>query len=264
MQPVRHLQRLMRNRFSALRFSLLTSFGRLILPQYRFSWYQIDWWSDPLFSRYLAAFGEANGHNALRRWTLYQLLRLVDGIEGNTAECGAYEGASSYLICAANAASRLPGRVHHIFDSFEGLSSPSVLDGRHWRKGDLAAPEDVVAKSLEPFPRYRLYKGWIPSRFAEVADERFSFVHIDVDLHDPTEASMEFFYPRTMDGGIILCDDYGFTDCPGATAAVNDYLRDKPEQMLALPAGGGFIIKGALTAKARGLAVELALQPTLP
>ena len=32
----------------------------------------------------------------------------------------------------------------------------------------------------------KLYRGWIPERFKEVADLRFSLVHIDVDLYRPT------------------------------------------------------------------------------
>jgi hypothetical protein len=49
-------------------------------------------------------------------------------------------------------------------------------------------------------------------------------------------------------GGIIVCDDYWFTTCPGATKAVDEFLADKPEKMLPLAQGGGFLIKGQATA----------------
>jgi hypothetical protein len=87
-------------------------------------------------------------------------------------------------------------------------------------------------------------EGWIPERFPEVADRRFAFVHIDVDLEQPTRDSIEFFYPRMNKGGIILCDDYGFTTCPGATSTIDAYLLDKPEKMLSMCCGGGFLIAG--------------------
>ncbi len=45
-------------------------------------------------------------------------------------------------------------------------------------------------------------------------------------------------------GGVIICDDYGFATCPGATKAIDEYLRDKPEKMVMLSDGGGFLIKG--------------------
>jgi threonine dehydratase len=36
--------------------------------------------------------------------------------------------------------------------------------------------------------------------------------------------------------------------CPGATAACDEGLADKPEKMISLPDGGGFFIKGIATA----------------
>ncbi len=80
--------------------------------------------------------------------------------------------------------------------------------------------------------------------------KRFAFVHIDVDLHEPTMDSVEFFYPRLAPGGILLCDDYAIGTCVGATEAIDDFFDDKPEKMIALDAGGGFMIKGVVTASA--------------
>ena len=91
-------------------------------------------------------------------------------------------------------------------------------------------------------------KGWIPERFPDVEDRKFSFLHIDIDLYEPTRDSVAFFYPRMSDGGIILCDDYGSTFCSGATKAIDEYLADKPEKMISLSGGGGFLIKGCPTA----------------
>lgn len=226
------------------RFYLLTRIAKILCPDYPLKWPELDWVHHPEFKAYLTRFDEASGHNAERRWMMQQLLRLTDGVPGDTAECGAYIGAGSYLICRANAGRRM----HHIFDSFEGLSAPAAEDGNYWRGGDLAAPEAAVDSNLEPFSgHYRLYKGWIPGRFSDVADKMFSFVHIDVDLQQPTYDSIEFFYPRLSPGGILVCDDFGLSSCPGATAAITTYLGDRPEKMIELASGGGFLIKGAPT-----------------
>jgi O-methyltransferase len=87
------------------------------------------------------------------------------------------------------------------------------------------------------------HPGWIPTRFHDAGDRRFAFVHIDVDLEQPTRDSIEFFYPRLNPGGILLCDDYGFAACPGATRAIDEFLAHKPEKIVALASGGGFIVK---------------------
>ena len=242
---MRNLARFVRNVGSRNRdrrlFALKMIADRLI-PDYRLTWHQMDWWHDEDFNAYLERFDERGRFNTHRKWTLWQLLRLVAGVEGDTAECGVYEGASSWLICAANRGTR---RIHHLFDSFEGLSAPSAADGAHWKAGDLAAGEQVVREKLGPFlDRLAFHRGWIPTAFPKVEDRTFAFVHVDVDLRQPTLESLSFFYPRLATGGILLCDDYACTTCPGATEAIDGFLADKPEKMIALPAGGGFFIKG--------------------
>lgn len=227
------------------RFYKVTYIASKILPEYRFKWPQMEWWKNQGFNKYLKRFDEENGNkfNSDRRWMIHQLLRLTEDVDGDTAECGVYEGATSWLICHASANS-CHSRTHFAFDSYEGLSSPSHLDGKHWETGDLACSLETVRENLKTFDNNIVYlKGWIPDRFKEVEERYFSFVHIDVDLYEPTLASIAFFYERVNPGGIIVCDDYGFTSCPGATQAIDSFLINKPEKMISLSSGGGFFMK---------------------
>ncbi len=230
------------------RFYALRTLGETLLPEYRFKWPQMDWWGDARFNSYLARFDETDGMNCDRRWMLHQLLRLVNTVPGDTAECGVFSGSSSYVICQANAEATVTSKRHHMFDSFEGLSAPKANDGDHWKAGDLSYGVERVKANLHEFSQTTAYyPGWIPTRFDDVKDLRFSFVHIDVDLYQPTLDSMSFFYERINPGGIILVDDFGFTSCVGATQAVDEVLMNKPEAMLRLSGGGGFIVKGIQT-----------------
>jgi hypothetical protein len=225
---------------------------RLLMPDYRLSWPNLLWWQDRKFNEFLARFGELDGHNSDRRWMLYQLALMSRDMEGDTAECGAYFGAGSYLICKATQPKE--GRTHFIFDSFEGVSNPDEHDGDYWKKGEMRCPLD---KFQRPEGNISIHKGWIPERFTEVADRRFSFVHIDVDLHQPTSDSINFFYPRMVPGGLMVLDDYGFTSCPGAKKAADDFLRDKTESVVMLSCGSGLLIKSPLlTNTAHGLPIS--------
>jgi hypothetical protein len=230
------------------RLSALKMLADRFIPDFRLTWHQMDWWHDAGFNAYLEQFNERQGFNTHRRWMLWQLLRLIADVPGDTAECGVFEGSSSWLICSATQGS---GRTHHLFDGFEGLSAPQAEDGSHWTAGVLAAGEDIVRHNLKPFAgSVVLHKGWIPDRFPDVTDDTFAFVHVDVDLLQPTRDSVEFFYPRLSPGGILLCDDYGCTTCPGATSTIDKFLAGKPEKMVSLDGGGGFFIKGVSTAAA--------------
>jgi hypothetical protein len=215
--------------------------SRLIYPTLKFSEFGRLYLEDPEFLDYYNSYvGPENYHSLDRKFALDQLIQLTTQVEGDTAECGVYEGASSFLICR-----RIRGssKQHYAFDSFEGLSEPGVEDGCYWRQGNLAAAEQRVRDNLRSFDFVVYKRGWIPARFAEVQDRRFSFVHIDVDLYQPTLSSLEFFYDRLTTGGVMLCDDYGFSTCPGAKLAMDSFFSERPESIVHLPTGQGFIIK---------------------
>ncbi len=184
--PKRFLPLLLEERALAARLRLLRLAGKLLVPSYRFKWPQLDWWKNQEFTEYLNRFGELKVLNTDRKWMVYQLLRLVAHVPGDTAECGVFRGATSYLICCANRQSRAGTKAHHLFDSFEGLSEPSASDGVHWAKGDLRYGIEEVRQALSEFDHIEFHPGWIPQHFHEVKDRKFSFVHIDVDLADPT------------------------------------------------------------------------------
>jgi hypothetical protein len=232
--------RFVRNAFSpdpTRRLGALQLAADWLIPDFRLTWSQLDWWHDAEFNAYLDRFDERKGFNTHRRWMLQQLLKLAEGVSGDTAECGVYLGASSWLICQL-------GRTHHLFDSFEGLSPPQTEDGTYWQAGVFTVNEADVRANLAEFgDRAIFHRGWIPDRFSDVADRTFAFVHVDVDLYRPTCDSIDFFYPRMQPGAVFVCDDYGFATCPGATRAVDEFLADKPEKLVALDAGGCFFTK---------------------
>ena len=59
-------------------------------------------------------------------------------------------------------------------------------------------------------------------------DRGFCFVNVDVDLHEPTRDSIEFFYPRMVPGGVMVFDDYGSQmQSPGAARAI-EVFRGEP------------------------------------
>jgi hypothetical protein len=183
-----------------------------------------------------------------RKFVLYSMARALSSLPGDTAECGVFDGGSSFLMCLPWEGSS--EHHHHVFDSFEGLSKPEDADlpedptAYLWQAHDLAVPLETVKRNLRRFDFVRYYPGWIPERFGEVADRRFSFVHVDVDLFQPTYDAVAFFYPRMVPGGIILCDDYGSTICPGARKAFDDAVRGTPEgRVIELTTGQGFIVK---------------------
>jgi hypothetical protein len=233
-----------RERYEA-RFSLLSELAqRWGFATYTFN---LAWLEDEEFLSVWRSFPGRDVPTHDRKFVLHSLARSVAALPGDTAECGVLAGASSYLMCAAT---ERPGRVHHVFDSFAGLSEPGPLDVPRsertfrWHKHDLSRPLELVRQNLARFSAVEYHPGWIPERFADVAERTFAFVHVDVDLYQPTHDSLAFFYPRLVPGGVLLCDDYGSSACPGAKRAFDELVADKPERRVVhLPTAQGLIIK---------------------
>lgn len=214
-------------------------------PAYPFSEYGLRWLRDDAFfdwyrERVLEPGAAPNYHSADRKHFLRALVPMVRDVPGALAECGTYRGATANLLGAF--ASEHDRRLH-LFDSFEGLSAPGEADGDHWSAHDLSGSQQVVLDAVRPTGAdVALHPGWIPSRFGGVEDERFAFVHIDVDLYQPTIDSLRFFHPRMSPGGVILLDDVGFTTCPGATRAVEEWVAETDEVVVDVPTGQGFVV----------------------
>lgn len=211
-----------------------------LYPRYKYSEYGRRYLYDERFITKYRTLEEGNYHSLDRKFALSELLKLTSALPGDTAECGAYRGASSYFICEGIAGQ---DKTHHVFDSFDGLSSPCPKDGEYWRRGDLRTTEETIRSRLSEFRSVVYHKGWIPDGFGDVSNRLFSFVHIDVDLYQPTLDSLCFFYGRLNRGGIIVCDDYGFITCPGTKLAMDEFFADKPENVVSLPTGQAFVIK---------------------
>ncbi len=62
-------------------------------------------------------------------------------------------------------------------------------------------------------------------------------------MHDPTYASLAYFYPRVVPGGAIVIDDYGFTAWPGCKTATDAFCDSHGATVVPLPHGNAAILK---------------------
>jgi len=195
-----------------------------------------------------------------RFYNLISLLKAVKHLEGEIVECGCWKGLSSYLMCnyLRQMDSSFDGASYHIIDSFEGLSEPTPKDfikrslidekgdrkGSYFKKGGAYSSQlEVVTEVLNEFPGIKFNQGWIPECLNGMPDMRVRFLHIDVDLYEPTIGALNYFHPKMVPGGIIVCDDYGSLYWPGAQMAVEEFSEKNNLNFISLSSGQVVFIK---------------------
>jgi len=171
---------------------------------------------------------------------IYSIVKTQVSIEGNLAEVGVYQGGSAKLICEVKEKKKL-----YLFDTFTGL--PKVSDDdthfgqKHWYDNEFSNTSvESIEKLLSKYDDVHIIKGIFPESGKEIDDERFCFVHLDVDLYKSTIDSLRFFYPKMVQGGIILVHDY---HSDGIQKAFTEFKDEKQMHVIELTGSQAMIIK---------------------
>lgn len=168
------------------------------------------------------------------------LLERTRNVEGDVAECGTYRGAALVAL-ALYATQRGIDKTFHGFDSFEGFA-PAIAGDMEMGGAPLSCKvpggmnETSEALVLSKARALRLqnivlHKGFFEDTLAQCSERSFSFVHCDCDTYDSYKECLQFFYPRLSRGGILLLDEYNDPAWPGCNKAVDEFLRECPEEL---------------------------------
>lgn len=200
-----------------------------------------------------------NGNKELRFFSTFQLAEYAaQQGNGHFVECGCFKGQSTYAISKILRKYNFAGKFL-VFDSFGGglsaFTDKDLVTSKQ-RPNKLSKEEQTIRTdrfknarrdvelALSEFDFVELHEGWIPEKFPVADTVSFQFVHIDVDLYEPTLDSLKFFFPRLNTGGVLVCDDYNFEEWPGAKAAWDEYFSDKELSFqYEVPVGSKFLIK---------------------
>jgi len=147
-------------------------------------------------------------------------------IKGETAELGVYQGEFAKHINKL-----FPDRKLYLFDTFEGFHANDIKKNLEIgnqintanQKYDFSdTNEFIVLNKMEHPENCVVKKGYFPETAVGVK-EKFAFVSLDADLHNPMYEGLQYFYPRLEKGGYIFIHDYFNDVYPGTRRAVTDY-----------------------------------------
>jgi len=145
-------------------------------------------------------------------------------IQGSCAEVGVFRGDFAREINHY-----FPDRKLYLFDTFEGFDKRDIETKRPnettvaaWDCSDTSI--EIVLSKMEHRENCIVKKGWFPET-ADGVEDKFCFVSLDADLYKPIKAGLEFFYPRLVNGGIIMVHDfnYNINNYQGVRDAVKEF-----------------------------------------
>lgn len=161
--------------------------------------------------------------------------------EHNFVECGVGDGLSAFYTLREiqHGLKDLTNIKFHLFDSWGPMKEKDLLDSEIESKDRYSELKlDITKSNLKEFENFIVYhKGYIPEIFNESPKPPSSieYLHIDLNSTKPTINCLEYFFPKLVIGGVILFDDYGWSNHLDTKHAVDKFFKDKPGILMHLP-----------------------------
>ncbi|MGE5570152.1 MAG: TylF/MycF/NovP-related O-methyltransferase [Rhodospirillales bacterium] len=187
-----------------------------------------------------------------RMYSTWQAVTYVcsRGLPGDIVECGTWMGGNGMLAALALIECGDLDRRIWLYDTFEGMSRPTSEDVRHdgqsaapiWEQHRTAregskwwqAPYDAVRRNMlstgYPGDRITLVKGKVEETIPGQMPKRIAVLRLDTDWYGSTRHEMVHLFPRLVQGGVLIVDDYGWWR--GSRQAVDEYLEQKRIRLL--------------------------------
>lgn len=167
---------------------------------------------------------------------ILEQLAVARGIDGCAVELGCNVGTTSVYIMKSILDAGFTPCSFHVYDSFEGLPEKHEFDeswaeGVPFEKGGCPSKVEQLINHFNEFglPYPRIHIGWFKE---QEYPESISFAFFDGDFYTSIMDSWEKVYPRLAKGAIVCIHDYNYDILPGVKKACDDFLADKPEQVI--------------------------------
>ena len=197
-----------------------------------FEYFYLPWKTNEQFIKHYEKIKNYTLNPKTRLFTIFEMSKkyLVD----NTSfiEVGSWKGGASGLVSLANKDKNVDYFVCDTFNCVVGSSEKDTFfKNSEYNDATINDVQDVENITGQKF---NIVKGIFPNSIdIFVINKPISFAHIDVDTYVSAKESLNFLLPNSVNGAMIMLDDYGgwFTD--GITKFGNELKQNK--QLVVIP-----------------------------
>ena len=188
-----------------------------------------------------------------RMYALYKAVKYVveQKIEGDFVECGVWKGGSAMLIAATLVQLKCFDKKIYLYDTFEGMSSPSEKDKSYAGKTAKKLLKNSKNNKEESniwcfctlehvkqnfstinYPNANVFyiKGKVEETINANNHEKIALLRLDTDWYESTYHEMTYLYPVLEKSGVLIIDDYGYWQ--GAREAIDQYCSENKIHIL--------------------------------
>jgi len=164
----------------------------------------------------------------------YEIFRLTKNVPGEIIECGVFKGNSFVRFLSFRNLIKIKNKKAFGFDVFgnfpkQKIKEDNIFAQNHDKLIGKGYPINIIKNSLDKkkIKNFKLIKGNIiktlPIFLKKKKELQISFLHLDLDVYEPTKFVLQNLYSKVSKNGVILIDDYG--QVKGATKATNEFLK---------------------------------------
>ena len=165
-------------------------------------------------------------------------------LEGDFVECGVNRAFLSTSVMEAINFKEIKHKNFYLVDTFSGLVPELLTDkdrAAHWN--EYPDVYDFVVNSFKDYPNVHVVKGAVPDILPSIEVEKVCYLSIDMNCVAPERAALEYFWPKLVQGGIIILDDYLFKGHEAQKETADEFAKIVGARILSLPTGQGLLIK---------------------
>lgn len=161
-------------------------------------------------------------------------------ISGAIVECGVWKGGSVAAMLERLKDNQDTSRKIFLFDTFAGMTAPTEFDKKgsvdvlrkfedsqkdshnEWCYSPLTTVKETISRTGYPEQNISYIQGDVLKTLPVTETEKIALLRLDTDWYESTKAELEQLYPKVVQGGVIIIDDYGAWE--GARKATDEYF----------------------------------------
>lgn len=176
---------------------------------------------------------------------------IANNLPGSFVECGVWKGGSMMAIAETLLKLGISDRNLYLYDTFSGMTAPTKEDNNYqeqtaaellikdtknkeeslvWAYSSLEEVKSNIARIGYPSSHIHFVEGDVLKTIPAAETGEIALLRLDTDWYESTKHELQHLYPKLVNKGVLIIDDYGFWK--GSRKATDEYFIENKISIL--------------------------------